>query len=92
MGHVERATGCCVQLHSPYCAAIDCVTINPSHAPSRLQFRDKFYPSHIEVSKSHFAAVHESGIGMKLPIRDVRSSVATGGKPDIVRKAGFGSV
>ena len=35
----------------------------PSHAPSRLQFRDKFYPSHIEVSKSHFAAVHESGIG-----------------------------
>src|SRR5580693_1662998 len=34
----------------------------PSHAPSRLQFRDKFYPSHIEVSKSHFATVHESGI------------------------------
>src|SRR5215831_4867865 len=25
--------------------------------PSRLQFRDKFHPSHIEVSRSHFAAV-----------------------------------
>jgi len=30
---------------------------------SRLQFRDKFYPSHSEVSKSHFAAVHESRLG-----------------------------
>ena len=84
MGHVERATGCCVQLHSPYCAAIDCVTINPSHAPSRLQFRDKFYPSHIEVSKSHFAAVHESGIGTFETSGDVRYLVTiwslSGGK------------
>ncbi len=45
------------------CAAIDCVTISPRMPPSRLQFRDKFYPSHLEVSKSHFAAVHVSGIG-----------------------------
>jgi hypothetical protein len=29
-----------------------------------------------------FAAVHESGIGTKLPIRNVRSPVANGGKAD----------
>jgi len=32
-----------------------------------------------------------SGCGPKLPIRDVRSSVATGGKPDIAQGARFGS-
>jgi hypothetical protein len=50
-----------------YCAAIDCVTINPPNAPSGLQFRDKFYPSHVEVSKSHFAAAHMFVIGPTLP-------------------------
>jgi hypothetical protein len=36
-------------------------------------------------------ALHESGNGTKLPIRDVRNPVATGGKPDIAQKARFGS-
>ncbi len=40
---------------------------------------------------ARFAAVHESGIGTKLPIRDVCYPVPTGGKPDIGRKARFGS-
>jgi hypothetical protein len=47
-----------------------------------LQFRDEFYPSHIEVSKSHFAAMRESGIGTKLPNRNVRSAVAFEGKAE----------
>src|SRR3954452_1532050 len=51
------------------CAAIDCVTISLRMPPSRLQFRDKFYPSHIEVSKSHF---DESGIGPSCPYSAVR--------------------
>jgi hypothetical protein len=32
-----------------------------------------------------------SAYGTKLPFRDVRYSVATGGKPDMTRKAHFGS-
>jgi len=61
MGHVDNRV---LRSTSPsLCAAIDCVTISPRMPPSRLQFRDKFYPSHLEVSKSHFAAVHVSGIG-----------------------------
>ena len=32
---------------------------------------------------ARFAAVHESGIGTKRTSRDVRSSVAIGGKPDM---------
>jgi hypothetical protein len=32
-----------------------------------------------------------SSIGTKLPFRDVRHPVATGGKPDIAQKVGFGS-
>jgi hypothetical protein len=31
-----------------------------------------------------------SGIGTKLPIRDVRNPVAIGGKPDMARTAQFG--
>jgi hypothetical protein len=30
-------------------------------------------------------------LGTKLPIQDVRSSVATGGKPDMARKVPMGS-
>jgi hypothetical protein len=37
-----------------------------------------------------FASVHESVVGTKLPIRDVCSPVATGGKPDITPKSRFG--
>ena len=37
-----------------------------------------------------FAALHESAHGTKLPIRDVRSSVATGGKPDMAQTVQFG--
>ena len=33
-----------------------------------------------------------SAYGEKLPIRDVRRSVAVGGRPDMQRKVGFGSV
>jgi hypothetical protein len=36
------------------------------------------------------AAVRESVIGTKLPIRDVRAPVATGGKPDMALAAQFG--
>jgi hypothetical protein len=35
--------------------------------------------------------MQESGSGTKLPFRDVRYSVATGGKPDMTRTAHFGS-
>jgi hypothetical protein len=31
-----------------------------------------------------FAALHESAAGPKLPIRDVRSWVANGGRPEVV--------
>ena len=36
-----------------------------------------------------FAAVHESAVGTNRTTSDVRSSVANGGKPDMVRTAHF---
>jgi hypothetical protein len=41
-------------------------------------------------NQRYIAAVHESAVGTKLPIRDVCCLVAIGGKADVVRIAQFG--